>query len=455
MRKVLKVFCFTVSLFLGSHAYAAKLTAMAPLLVEQHQWGQFEQQLKTAKQAGVQAINVDVWWGLVQKDSPQSFDWSYYHRLFSTIRKEGLQIAPKLSIHACGGNVGDNVNIPVPEWIWQRRKHGQQIHFVSESGALNRDFVSYWATDVVIEDYKNFWREFQKEYRHLAPHFSELSISMGASGELHYPSYHGHDADQPLARWPHRGLFQAYGPLAERDLQQQMVSRYGTVDALNRAWGTSYRSFLDVRVPYFNNTNALSQALNGPWSDSVMAKDILNWYHDTMVGHARSMMEAAHRVFQSPLNGMGVPLSLKIPGIHWDQSGQAELTNGLLTQEEWKNRSRAYNSLFSELRSFPGDFSVYTTAAATANTPGPHPPFSRAEDLVRRVEESAMSNGVALKVENALAGDLYNPAALSVLETHLDRGNIQGVTLLRVTDVAKSPEAQRSCSRMLLRLFRN
>lgn len=444
------LFC---SLSLISHLNAAQLTAMAPLKIEEGGWNRFSEQLRIAKQAGVQAISVDVWWGLVQKDSPRQFDWSYYRRVFNVIRNAGLRISPIMSTHACGGNVGDNVNIPIPEWVWQKRKNGQKIHFVSESGGLNRDYVSYWATDVVLEDYKRFWSEFQKEFRHLAPHFSELSISLGASGELHYPAYHGHDAQNPIAKWPHRGAFQAYGPLAERDLQQVMRERYGSIESLNRSWGTSYSSFFEVRVPFFNNTHALSDALKGDWGRSVMGREILDWYHQTLLKHARLKMDAASDVFQASANSMKLPLNLKVPGIHWQRSGQAELMNGLLPASEWLDRSSAYSSLLSELKLIPGDFSVYTTAAATMNRPGPNPPFSRAEDLVKQVEKVAVENGVSVKVENALAGDLYDPQSLSILEGHLNRGKIKGVTLLRVTDIAASPRAQRSCGRMLLSLI--
>lgn len=434
---------------------AAQLTAMAPLKVAEGEWGRFSEQLRIAKEAGVQAISVDVWWGLVQKDSPRQFNWSYYRRVFNVIRNAGLKVSPIMSTHACGGNVGDDVNIPIPQWVWQKRKNGQPIHFVSEGGGLNKDYVSYWATDVVLEDYKSFWREFQNEFRHFAPHFSELSISLGASGELHYPAYHGHDADNPIARWPHRGAFQAYGPLAERDLQQSMRGLYGSIENLNQSWGSSYSSFFDIRVPFFANSAALTEALNGNLGRSQMGKDILDWYHQTLLKHAQMVTGAAHEVFHTRPHSLKLPLSLKVPGIHWEKSGQAELMNGLLSSSEWHDRSTAYSSLISTLKTVKGDYSIYTTAAATPNRPGPHPPFSRAEDLVRRVEQVAADQGVSVKVENALASDLYDANSLSLLERHVSRGNIKGVTLLRVSDVAASPRAQRSCGRMLLSLITN
>lgn len=47
------------------------------------------------------------------------YDWSGYRDLFDLIQLTGLSMQVVLSFHACGGNVGDVVQIPLPQWVLQ------------------------------------------------------------------------------------------------------------------------------------------------------------------------------------------------------------------------------------------------------------------------------------------------------------------------------------------------
>ena len=47
------------------------------------------------------------------------YDWSGYRQLFELIKSMGLKIQAVLSFHACGGNVGDSAQIPLPRWVLQ------------------------------------------------------------------------------------------------------------------------------------------------------------------------------------------------------------------------------------------------------------------------------------------------------------------------------------------------
>ena len=38
----------------------------------------------------------------------------------ATITAAGLDIAPILSFHQCGGNVGDDCDVPLPPWLWRK-----------------------------------------------------------------------------------------------------------------------------------------------------------------------------------------------------------------------------------------------------------------------------------------------------------------------------------------------
>lgn len=64
--------------------------------------------LKALKSAGVEGIMVDVWWGLVERDRPGSYDWGGYDELMEMATKIGLKVQAVMSFHQCGGNVGDS-----------------------------------------------------------------------------------------------------------------------------------------------------------------------------------------------------------------------------------------------------------------------------------------------------------------------------------------------------------
>ena len=76
-----------------------------------------EKQLKELRTAGVDGVMVDVWWGIVESKGPKQHDWSAYRSLFQLVQQCGLKLQAIMSFHQCGGNIGDAVNIPLPQWV--------------------------------------------------------------------------------------------------------------------------------------------------------------------------------------------------------------------------------------------------------------------------------------------------------------------------------------------------
>ncbi len=52
---------------------------------------------------------------------PRRYDWSGYRQLFELVRSAGLRLQVVLSFHACGGNVGDSAQVPLPRWVLKAR----------------------------------------------------------------------------------------------------------------------------------------------------------------------------------------------------------------------------------------------------------------------------------------------------------------------------------------------
>ena len=182
---------------------------MAPLeITDENQWNHFAQQLRTAKAMGVDAVSSDVWWGNVESEGDQQFDWSYYDRLSDAIINAGLKWVPILSFHSCGGNVGDQCNIPLPNWVWTKFSglSPDDLQYCSEQKNLCKEVVTLWADDQIMNQYRELMEAFENHFAGKAPHITEINISCGPTGELRYPSYNQHDQG---SGFPSRGCSSA------------------------------------------------------------------------------------------------------------------------------------------------------------------------------------------------------------------------------------------------------
>src|SRR5262249_14823274 len=144
------------------------------------------------------AVSTDVWWGLVEK-SERQYDWRYYDKLSDHIIKAGLKWIPIISLHQCGGNIGDDVTVLLAQWLWAKlakKLASGDINaekYVSEQGNTSNEYVAVWATHLVLEDYVAFFAAFQAHFAAKSKHVAEVNISLGPAGELRYPSYNSHD----------------------------------------------------------------------------------------------------------------------------------------------------------------------------------------------------------------------------------------------------------------------
>ncbi|KAM7275429.1 hypothetical protein ACFE04_017295 [Oxalis oulophora] len=69
-----------------------------------------ERQLKKLREAGVDGVMLDVWWGIVESKGPKQYDWSAYRSLFELVQQCDLKLQAIMSFHKCGGNIGDIAN---------------------------------------------------------------------------------------------------------------------------------------------------------------------------------------------------------------------------------------------------------------------------------------------------------------------------------------------------------
>ncbi|UXR64917.1 family 14 glycosylhydrolase [Bdellovibrio bacteriovorus] len=409
-------------------------------------WQEFEAQLREAKRSGIEGVSTDIWWGLVEAQK-NSFEWRYYEKMADTISRAGLKWIPILSFHQLGGNVGDSGYIPLPEWVWQqgyyktRSSDPTVLMFKSEHGNVSKEYVSFWATDIMAPHYERFMTAFRANFATRAGLIKEINISMGPAGELRYPSYNMHDG--PGAGYPHRGALQAYSELAIQDFQKYVQKKYATIEALNHSWQFNLTHFNQVYPP--NPDLLKDQFFRQGEHFSPYGKDFFDWYNDSLTDHAKKMLRIAKGVFHASDSVMTqVELGAKIPGVHWRAGGDrlAELSAGLI-RTSYKNwYSDAANFGYHDtLQAFANQGSkvvLHFTASELPDRDYEHDTRidSRAQTLTRKIGEAARQQGLTLKGENALSWTLYDTNSFVRMNGLLQDHGYSGMTLLRLNEVA-------------------
>ena len=101
-----------------------------------------EKQLKELRGAGIDGVMTDVWWGIVEAEGPRQYDWSGYRSLFKLVQECGLKMQAIMSFHQCGGNVGDAVYIPIPQWVRDIGESDPDIFYTNRGGTRNPEYLS-------------------------------------------------------------------------------------------------------------------------------------------------------------------------------------------------------------------------------------------------------------------------------------------------------------------------
>ena len=432
-------FCFISAITAQADALT-RPAIMSPLVV--NDWPRYKANLAKAKNIGVVAVSTDIWWGLVEAEGDQQFDWSYYHQLSDEIIAAGLQWVPILSFHKCGGNVGDDCNIPLPTWLWETlapQSH-HQVQYKSELGNYSDEVVALWADDRVKRQYQEFIADFKAQFTNKAKHIVEINISAGPAGELRYPAYNAHDS----WTYPGRGFLQSYSADAIDDFQRYIQEKYSSLQQLNSAWGSQLASWHDISPPAdFGGANGFFDRQD--YLTSRYGKDLIDWYNTALLNHGEFMLMLGHQQLDEAFHQ--IPLGIKIPGIHWligspHLPRAAEVTTGLIRTSVDINASadvRGYGPLFERLRQINQQFGerplvVHFTCLEMSNN-NRAPEYSLPKDLVFWIGDGARTYGIALMGENALAGGITHDNGWNNIADALQYSSYQGLTVLRVNDL--------------------
>ncbi|KAG6416952.1 hypothetical protein SASPL_124393 [Salvia splendens] len=387
-----------------------------------------ERWLTELRKAGVDGVMVDVWWGIIEA-GPKRYNWNSYKRLFQIVQKCGLRIQAIMSFHQCGGNIGDAVYIPLPEWVLAIGEGDKDIFYTNRSGNRNPEYLSLGVDNLpifrgrtTIEMYKDFMQSFREEMVDLmeSETIMDIEVGLGPAGEMRYPSY---PQDQGW-KFPGIGEFQCYDKYMKREFK----------DAAAKAGHPEWDLPDDAGT--YNDTPEKTGffSANGTYL-SEKGKFFLTWYSNKLIEHGDQILDEANKVFQ----GRNVRLSIKVSGIHWwyaDDSHACELTSGYYNV---KGRD-GYRPVARMISRHYGTLNF--TCLEMINSEQPADAKSAPEQLVQQVLSGGWVENVDIAGENALSRydrKGYNQILLNVRPNGVHKYGppkykMVGVTYLRFSD---------------------
>lgn len=400
--------------------------------------------LTSLSRIGVAGVMADVWWSLCEP-SPGGYCFDRYVAIFKQCKEKGLKVQATLSFHACGGNVGDSVNIPLPDWVVTAGdEHG--FWFTDRAGQVTKEYISFGAdheailpgaeakagdggaTEVnpaatatvrtPVQAYESYTRAFVEEMRKhglLGTTVTELQVGLGPCGELRYPSY-------TMSRWefPGIGEFQCFDKYLLKDLTKK-VAEEGSEGVKNA----------DMPPKGTGSYN------DGPRDTTFFRRGyreeggrfFLKWYSERMLKHGEDVLGVVRNVVREEKT---VALAVKISGVHWwkhSPSRAAEATSGYMLGAG----QSAYGEIARLLKRYDAVFDFTCLEMRSMDQPwlkarcGPR-------QLVAEVFEAARREGVKVAGENAL--ERYDEGGYRQIVKAFRRCRAEryGFTLLRLGD---------------------
>lgn len=374
------------------------------------------------KSGGVDGVNVDVWWGVVEISTPHQYNWEPYLELASIVKSNGLKLQMTMSFHKCGGNVGDNCNVPLPTWIQSIGNSNPNIYYTDREGHHDTEYLSLGVDQQklfqgrsAVDIYYDFMHSFAGNFSsYLGNVITDVQVGLGPAGELRYPSYQ-------LDRWtfPGIGEFQCYDSYMLNSLKSAASA------AGHPEWGNGGPSNAGTYNNWPDDTGFFNYNGYDNFASSY-GQFFLNWYTNSLVTHGDLILSKASSVFSKY---SGLKITAKISGIHWQYkhySHAAELTAGY--KNEYGTGYNVFAQLFAKYN-VGFDFTCLEMKDSEQQNCNCAP-----EELVHQTENTAKTYGVYYYGENAL--QRYDSTAYNTIlyESYYTGQAIHGFTYLRLTN---------------------
>ncbi|KAL1220424.1 Beta-amylase 6 [Cardamine amara subsp. amara] len=387
-----------------------------------------KKQLKKLKQSQVDGVMVDVWWGIVESKGPKQYQWSAYRNLFKIVQSFGLKLQAIMSFHRCGGNIGDDVNIPIPKWVLEIGESNPDIFYTNKIGNRNKeclslsvDNLSLFKGRTAVEMYRDYMMSFRENMEDFISSgvIIDIEVGLGPAGELRYPSY----SETQGWVFPGIGEFQCYDKYLRSDYEEE-VRRIGHPEWKLPQNAGEYNN-IPQETGFFEYSNGTYLKEEG--------KFFLSWYSRKLLLHGDQILDEANKVFL----GCKLKLAAKVSGIHWwykTESHAAELTAGYYNL---KNRD-GYRAIAKMMRRHHAILNF--TCLEMKNTEQPAKAKSGPQELVQQVLSCGWREGIEVAGENALPRfdrDGYNQIILNARPNGINQDGkprMFGFTYLRLSD---------------------
>ncbi|XP_057525945.1 beta-amylase-like isoform X2 [Amaranthus tricolor] len=386
-------------------------------------------QLEELKEAGVDGIMVDVWWGTVESNGPKQYDWKAYRHLFKVVQEYGLKIQAIMSFHQCGGNIGDTINITLPQWVLDIGINNPDIFYTNLASTRNVEYLSLGVDNQhlfhgrsAIQIYGDFMKSFRENMADFleAGIIVDIEVGAGPAGELRYPSY-------PEAQgweFPGIGEFQCYDKYMAEDFKK------AATEAGHPEWELPNDAGQYNDTP--EQTNFFKKQGTYQTEKGVF---FLTWYSNKLIIHGDQILEEANKAFR----GCILKLAIKVSGIHWwykYHCHAAELTAGYYNLDD-RDGYRPIARMLTRHNAI-----LNFTCLEMIDTEQPSEAFSGPEELVQQVLSDVWKENVKVAGENALPcydNNAYNQILLNARPNGVNTKGAPalkmfGFTYLRVSE---------------------
>nr|XP_048328173.1 beta-amylase [Ziziphus jujuba var. spinosa] len=388
-----------------------------------------EKQLKELQGAGVDGVMMDVWWGIVESKGPKEYDWSGYRSLFQLIKECGLRVQAIMSFHQCGGNVGDAVYIPLPQWVLDIGESNPDIFYTNRKGNRNKEYLTLGVDNqplfhgrTAVEIYSDYMKSFRDNMSDFLQSglIIDIEVGLGPAGELRYPSY----PESQGWVFPGIGEFQCYDKYLKAEFEKAAVS------AGHPEWE------LPDNAGEYNDKPESTEffGTNGTYLTDE-GKFFLTWYSNKLLNHGDQILDEANNAFL----GCKVELAAKVSGIHWwykADNHAAELTAGYYNL----NDRDGYRPIARMLSRHYGVLNF--TCLEMRDSEQRADAKSGPQELVQQVLSGGWRENIQVAGENALSrydSAAYNQILLNSRPNGVNKEGppklrMYGVTYLRLSD---------------------
>jgi hypothetical protein len=230
------------------------------------------------KRLGLVANEDYVAWGAVERE-PGQWNWKQHDAIEQTLHQAGLKYVAYNWVHFPPVWLRDQQ--PERRTLMRCLEHGQEANSLSIFDPRT------------IELYDHF-------YRHLHEHFGSriddvYACILGPYGEGNYPLM---TPDWVKMGHCHEGYW-CGDAFARKAFQRAMKQHYSRVGRLNRAWGSSYRSFEEIRMPKELANEKFKPSPDAFPTPQDMRRwlDFITWYHQAIIDFAEQSVRTVLKYF--------------------------------------------------------------------------------------------------------------------------------------------------------------